>query len=144
MSEYNNIYEGLIEKASYLKGFADGMGLDKQNDQNAKLLAGILELLGDISAAVEEMGLQLDAVDEDLGALEEEIYDDECDCCDDDCDCDCDCCCDDEEEQYQVTCPTCGAEFICGAEIMEEDAEVECPECGTVLKDFSVELEDEE
>ncbi|MBQ5885019.1 MAG: hypothetical protein IIW79_01225, partial [Clostridia bacterium] len=62
---------------------------------------------------------------EDLGAVEEDLYDDE----DED---DCDCCCGDEDF-YEVECPACH-ETICLDEDMLCEGEIECPNCGTDLE----------
>ena len=48
------------EKVAYLKGFADGLGLDKENKQD-KLIAAIIDVL--------------DTVAQDLDELEETTYD---------------------------------------------------------------------
>ena len=109
----------LKEKAAYLKGLADGLDFDKTTAEG-KLLAAILELLGEMTAEIEEieesieyLGDYVEEVDKDLGELEEFCYEDDCDCCDcDDCDCDCDDC----------TCLACLEE---GFEFDDEDEEAE-------------------
>ena len=123
----------LKEKAAYLKGLADGLDFDKTTAEG-KLLAAILELLGEMTADIEEieesidyLGDYVEEVDKDLGELEEFCYEDDCDCCDcddDDCDCDCDC----DDDFVEVECPACG-DTIC----IDEDTDfnhVECPACG--------------
>ena len=44
----------LKEKAAYLKGLADGLDFDKTTAEG-KLLAAILELLGEMTADIEEI-----------------------------------------------------------------------------------------
>ena len=140
----------ITEKISYIKGLTEGLKLDENKDE-VKVINAIIDLLDDMAASVtdiedvvEEMGEQLDAVDEDLADLEqdfEDVLEDDCDCgcgCDDDCDFD-----DDDEEYYEVTCPNCGEEIVVEEEILL-CGETECPKCGEVLEfDFSA-LEDDD
>ena len=132
------------EKVAYMKGLMEGMKIDTTAD-TGKLFALITDILDDLAKDVadlqdyaEELTEQVDAVDEDLNALEMDFYeewDEDDDCCD--C-CDCDC---GEEEYYDVTCPSCGEDF----EVDEDtllDGGVACPACGEHLEfDFD---EDEE
>lgn len=141
----------LTEKIAYIRGLAEGLKLDESKDE-VKVIKAMMDLLEDMAVSVadledyvDEMSLQLDEVDEDLATLEDEIYEDCCDCCDDDCDCcddDCDCCdCDDDCDcdcvYYEVTCPSC-QETICVDEDFLLEGEIQCPQCGEILEfDFS-------
>ena len=67
----------LKEKAAYLKGLADGLDFDKTTAEG-KLIAAMLELLGEMTEAIEEIDENIDyladyieEVDKDLGELEE-------------------------------------------------------------------------
>ena len=121
----------LSEKISYIKGLADGLSLGEESKE-AKVLSAIIELLDEMTFAVEELEEEQDLINEDLdeldeivGELEEYVYDDECDCCDCDCDCDCDCC-----GYEEVVCPACGAEIALGDDILSDDCSYFiCPEC---------------
>ena len=119
----------ICEKISYIKGLAEGLDLDA-NTKEGKVIFAILDLLGDITEEIceiedglDDMTEQLDAVDEDLSALEDIIYED------DECDGDCDCC---DDEVYEIECPNCN-ETIYLDEDMLEDGGVKCPNCGTSL-----------
>jgi hypothetical protein len=135
----------LTEKAAYIKGLAEGLGLD-ENKPETKIINALLDLIDDLSLTVSDLedelvlvGEQVDAVDEDLDALESYVYDDD-DC---DCDCDCDCCCDDDDDEFfEVECPACG-EVINVDEGILESGSIECPNCGENLE-FDIEYEDEE
>ena len=141
----------ITEKVAYLKGLMEGMKIDEDSD-NGKLFVLIADILDELSNNVAdlehytaELTEQVDAVDEDLNALEEDFYDAWDD--EDDCDCDCGCdCCDCDEEYYDVTCPSCGEDF----EVDEDtllDGGVECPACGEHLEfdfDEDDEIEDAE
>lgn len=121
------------EKVSYIKGLAEGLGLD-DNQKNDKLLKAIIDVLEDIAADIEDaqdeiadISDQVDAVDEDLADLEEIVYEDDEDELDDD-------------EFYQVTCPNCNTEIYLDEETLEEDG-IACPECGTQLE-FDFDFDD--
>ncbi len=58
------------------------------------------------------------------------IFYGECDCCDDD----------EDEEYYDITCPSCGDEFSVDEETLLEGG-IECPNCGEHLE-FDVECDD--
>lgn len=139
------------EKVAYLKGLAEGMQLDTEKNEG-KLLAAIIEVLGEITDEIDslddaqiELAEQLDAVDEDLSALEDIIYeDDECEDCEgcDGCDYDDDYDEFDDDEVYEVTCPKCNDVIYLDAEMLEEGG-IDCPNCGTDLEfDFDCDCEE--
>lgn len=118
----------ISEKVAYIKGLAEGLNVDD------KVVNAIIDVLADLAKEVaslkedaEYLDSYIEEIDEDLGALEEEFYGDDCDCCDcDDDDCDCGCC--DDDDFIEVECPSCG-DTIC----IDEDTDfncVECPACG--------------
>ena len=121
----------LSEKISYIRGLADGLELDADKKE-VKVLNAIIDLLDDMTLAVEsteelyyDLCEQVDAIDEDLTAIEDDFYDDcDCDCCDcDDCDCD-------GIDFEDVTCPACGAEIELDDDIISDDCSYFiCPEC---------------
>ncbi len=136
------------EKAAYIKGLMEGMSLDTSNGEG-KILAAMADLLEDLSLTVLDIEDEattlrdyIEEIDEDLGAVEEELYccDDDCDCCDcddDDCDCcdcdddDCDCC--DCCECLELECPACGEPVYIDEDDVDDIDELECPSCGQVL-----------
>lgn len=120
----------LTEKAAYLKGLAEGLKVSADNDMG-KLVLAMIDAIDDIALSVADLEDELaeahdyiEEIDEDLGAVEEELY------CDDDDD-DCDCCCGDDF--YEVECPACH-ETICLDDDMIDEGEIECPNCGTELE----------
>lgn len=143
------------EKVAYLKGLAEGLGLDKETKEG-KLISVIIDTLEDIALELEELnenaldiGDELDALSDDLADVEGVVFgdeededeeddedaDDSCDCCDDEC------CCGDDECAYEVTCPSCGEDII----IEETDLEngfITCPKCGDKLE-FEFDEDDE-
>ena len=90
----------MMESVSYLKGLAEGLGID-DTTKEGKLLSAIVDVLDNMAAEIaeieetaDEQAELLDIIDEDLGNLEEDFYgaeEDEDDCGDDD--------------LYEVTCP---------------------------------------
>lgn len=77
----------ICEKVAYIKGLAEGLALD-DSTKEGKVLAAIIDVLGDITNEIceiedgcDELMEQLDAVDEDLSNVEDVVYgDDDCDC----------------------------------------------------------------
>jgi hypothetical protein len=107
--------------------------------KEGKILKAIMDVLSDVALSVEdlemtvqEMGEQVDTIDEDLDTLETDYYDDDEYDYDDCCDCGCE-----DEEYYDVTCPSCEEEF-CVDEETFLDGGVECPNCGEHLE-FDIE-----
>ncbi len=132
----------ITEKVAHLKGFVEGLELEDSKER--KVIDAILDILEDMALTVsdldDEVGLmtdQLDEVDEDLGYLEDFIYDvldeDECECGHDhNC------------ELYEVECPNCH-ETVCFSEESILDGEAECPNCGQELEfDLSDDQETDE
>ena len=152
----------ISEKSAYLKGLMDGLKLNTESDEG-KMIAAIVDLLGDMAKRVTDIeettiaiSEELDEIEEDLDAIEDFImdeddeedfggfgdYDDEDD--EDDWD--------DEEDYeegfdfgdedttiYEVEC-ACGNVIDFDEETLEKGSIV-CPNCGETLE-FSLEDED--
>lgn len=147
------------EKVAYLKGLAEGLGVDRETKEG-KLFSAIIDVLDDVAVEIAEInenaldiGDELDAISDDLSDVEDCIFgdddeeDDEDEDNDDDEDeCSCGCCCgdehDDEEYMYAVKCPSCGEEITVDESIIEKGG-IACPSCGEELE-FELEDEDEE
>lgn len=124
------------ESLGYLKGLIEGLDLG-DNKKETKVFSAIVDVLSnlvedidDMTDGVEMLADQVDAVDEDLADLEEYVYDD------------CDDCCDDDEEEFEVECPLCNTPFTVDAETALNGT-VPCPNCGEMLE-FEVEEADDE
>ena len=129
------------EQAAYLKGMLKGMDLDEDRNET-KLFKGIIDAIENLSNSFENLdedvdGIldQLEVMDVDLAEVENEVFEDGCECgCDCDCENDCHCGChDDDEECYEVVCPTCGEKICISEEILDEE-EMSCPNCGELLE----------
>lgn len=138
--------KNLTERAAYLRGLADGMGLNTEKNENKLMLEmlGLMEKMaqkiGELDCDIGELEEYVEDLDHDLGDMEELLYDgeDECDCgcCDDDDDCDC--CCD---EELSFDCPHCGETVMVKASDIDYDESPVCEHCG---QPFFTDLEDEE
>jgi len=136
------------EKVAYIKGLAEGLGLD-ENDKNGKILAAIIDILGDMAEEIEAIGENaeylesyVEELDEDLGMVEEDFYcgEDEEDDFDDEEDFE-----DDEEDRedgteadedgdeeiFVITCPVCG-DGVYLDDTMDFD-DIKCPSCGAII-----------
>lgn len=123
----------VTEKAAYIKGLAEGLSLDADKPE-VKVINAIIDLLDDIAMTAADLedevaliGEQVDAIDEDLDDLEEYVYEDEEF---------------DENDYFEVECPSCG-EIICLDEGILEEGSIECPNCNESLEfDFECDCDD--
>lgn len=137
----------LSEKTAYLKGLADGMKISSESDEG-KLLREIINVLEDVSdsvAALEDecdrLNEYVEELDEDLGDVEDYLFDDEEDYDGEDED-------DYEDDEFddedydddviEIECPNCG-ETICVPPTVDY-AHLICPACN---EEFSYIEEDE-
>ena len=91
----------ITEKVAYLKGLMEGLDFkaETKEEEIIKLRADILEDMANeivgVQDDIDDINEYLEAVDEDLTNVEEELfgecYDDECSCC----------CCDEEGEDEE-------------------------------------------
>ena len=108
----------ISEKVAYIKGLAENAGFD-ENESKDKVVKAIIDVLEDIAGAVGEINEQLDAVDEDLAALEDDYYEEYDEDEDDDED--------DDDFCYEVECPTCHDVIYLDDEMIDEGG-IKCPE----------------
>ena len=153
----------ISEKVAYLKGLADGLGLDKDCKQD-KLIGALIVVLDTIAQDIEnleenalDLGEEIDAISEDLADVERIVfdefdeyedydeYDDECCCGHDDYESDSccgghhhhdgGCCCGhhDDSVLYEVTCPACDNTITIDEEVLSLKT-IQCPNCGETLE----------
>ena len=134
----------LMEKVAYLKGMVDMAEFDPAAKET-KVLRALIDAVDEMAQTVAElveansqMCEVIESLDEDLTEVENDLYgeDDEDE---DDYDYDED---DDSEEDdiYEVTCPSCGETFDVD-EAMLDEGEINCPACGELLE-FDLQIED--
>lgn len=133
----------IVEKAAYLKGLTEGLGITPET-KDGKLWAALQDLLSDMAHEIEDLQSgQLDMADA-LDELTDEVTMLQ-DCCgdpdllstDDD---------DDEDEDedadedasfdevlYDVTCPVCGEEITLDEDMLAQGS-IDCPHCGEALE----------
>lgn len=127
------------EKVAYLKGLAEGMGIQEDGGQG-KLFHVIIDILEDLSLdladtkdALVDLTDGVEEINEDLAELENEFYEIPCSCCGGD---DEDEEYDDEDEDdtvfYSVECPGCGFKLTVDEDTLNAGS-FECPECGEVI-----------
>ena len=140
------------EKVAYLKGLAEGMGINEDAGEG-KLFKVIIDILEDLSLdladtrdSMTDLSDALEAVSDDLAELEEEYYEGYLDDDDDDVDYDDEDYEDDEDDEdvfYSVKCPGCGFELTVDEDILEGGS-FECPECGEVIDLTKADVEEVE
>lgn len=150
----------IVERAAYLKGLTEGLGVDPDS-RDGKLWGALTDLLSDMAHEIEDLQSgaldfadALDEIGDELGYLEEltgeldlpEDEEDEDEENEEDnivpfSDADGEESADEEEDEeipfdgvlYDVKCPVCGEEITFGEDTLEEGS-IECPKCGEVLE----------
>lgn len=156
----------LSEKVAYLKGLETGLNLNAERPET-KMFNAIIDILQDVADGQEklvaehaELQDQTDAIDVDLSDLEDALlgcvsdYDDEDDEEEEEEEDDDDASSDraddydhyeyvpDEDEMYEVKCPSCGESIYVDEGVLNEGG-MECPNCGEKLE-FDIEVEDDD
>lgn len=129
----------LTDRASFLRGLAQGMQLNKETNEG-KLLTEIIDVLGEMAKEMEklqeaydELNEYVESIDDDLADMEEVLFGEEdeedgAEDIDEDDEDDED---DDEEEGETISyaCPHCGHELQFNAGDVDFDEDVICPAC---------------
>ncbi len=140
----------VVEKAAYLKGLVEGLGVEPES-RDGKLWGALTELLSQMAHEIEDLQESdndyadaLDEIAEELSYLEEitcdldrpedfDDYDDEDDCDEEGCGGECGSCCGCEDyAEYELHCPNCGGAIVVNEEVFEEGKMV-CPGCGASI-----------
>ena len=128
----------LVEKAAYLKGLAEGLGMDAQSKEG-RLWAALNDLLADMAHEIEDLHEADDRLDDALDELAGELsYLEELSCDLEKLDDDDDGAADDDDAEYDgvvydATCPVCGEEISFDEETLESGS-IRCPKCGELLE----------
>ena len=122
----------ISEKVAYIQGLFDGLGLDGEKSGEARILSEVLDVLKEVGQQLDGMDAAMDQFDEELDALgdsvadlEEAVFDGEdeqdgdFDGLDDD----------DDEDFFEIPCPTCGEDLLVDDEALAAGV-VDCPVCG--------------
>jgi len=125
----------ITERVAYLRGLAEGLGLDRESKEG-KIITVMIDILDDMADAIEDLSDGLELVGYQLADISDEL--DLVDDFDEDDDLD-----DFEGELYEVTCPAC-KNIVYMDEDMLDSGEMPCPNCGELLEiDLDGVLEDE-
>lgn len=123
----------ILEKVAYMKGLAEGLGLDTKSKEG-KLLKVMIDILDDVALELQdirdeqsELEEGLDAVSDDLSDVETYLYEQDDGGEDEEDDGD------DDEEVYQTTCPNCEEDVFFDESVLAEGS-VLCPNCGEKLE----------
>ena len=146
----------IVEKAAYLKGLTEGLGITPETKEG-KLWAALQDLLSDMAHEIEDlqaghldMADALDELTDEVTVLQDLCGDFEPDPQDDE---------DEEEEDeeeededegddpydgvlYDVTCPVCGEEITLDEDMLAQGS-IDCPHCGEALEFETAEDTDE-
>ena len=131
----------VTEKVAYLKGLMEGMKLDTTTDEG-KILAAVVDILGDIADDLEDvasdlydLGEDVDAISDDLSDVEDFLCDEDWD--EDDWDEDEDWDDEDEDDEeplfFEVTCPACDKTITVDEDVLNLGA-IQCPNCGEMME----------
>lgn len=121
----------LTNRASYLRGLADGLKLDTDKAEG-RLIEELITLVSDmaeeITAIDDEQAFvadKMDELEESIDIIGEEVFGDDCDC-----DCDCD------DGLYTLVCDKCGEEIDFTDEDLDDlvNGNFICPECGEEIE----------
>ncbi|MDI6618156.1 MAG: hypothetical protein QME45_05690 [Clostridiales bacterium] len=110
------------QKVSYVRGLADGLDI-KEDTKEGKVLRSIVDVLGDIAEAIDdlesaqsELNEYVNAMDQDLSDVEDKVNGREKE--------------DDDSGFIEVECPNCHEKVYLDGELFEdEDEEIICPNC---------------
>lgn len=119
------------EKIAYVRGLLEGTDLSGNDPQSRAVWEKMLDIFDAVADQIDELEIgqeeveeYLEAIDADLGDLEEEVLGQEFDDDDDD----------DDANFVEMECPGCG-ETVYFEEhfLFDDDHEVSCPECGEII-----------
>ena len=133
----------IVEKAAYLKGLTEGLGITPET-KDGKLWAALQDLLSDMAHEIEDlqsnhldMADALDELTDEITVLQDCSDDLDMSPVDDE---------DDEGEEdededddpydgvlYDVTCPVCGEEITLDEDMLAQGS-IDCPHCGEALE----------
>lgn len=122
----------LKEKIAYLQGLAAGLEMDKDSKEG-KLFNGMMDVLGEMAIAIDELESYVEALDQDLGDAEDVLYGDDDDFEDyEDDQCPEGCC---DGDYIEVACPKCHEVLHIDSCMLTDDAvaEIACPNCEEIL-----------
>jgi len=123
------------EKVAYLQGLTRGLDVTDYSSEG-KLLLNVVDVLQDMAeeihcvhVAQEDLENFMEAIDEDLSELEDEVYEGVY-----------------NADTVEVECPACHELIAFESNLLDEDnvVEVTCPKCGEVVYENTIEFADDD
>jgi formylmethanofuran dehydrogenase subunit E len=118
----------IISKVSYLSGLVDGLEINTTTKEG-KVLTEIVNVLkvmaeevDEISGSQKDMEDYIDAMDEDLSSLQDEIYDNDYELFEDE-----------GDNFIQLKCSNCGDDVYVDKDIIKQKEKITCPNCHGVM-----------
>jgi hypothetical protein len=120
----------LREEVAYLHGLTNGLDV-KGNSSEEKLLLNIIDALDrfaeefeDVRTTQQDLEKYVEAIDEDLTELQEEIYEE-------------------TDDYVEMECPECHEKISVEANLLEEPGavEVSCPSCGGIVYENAIDVD---
>lgn len=114
--------ESITSRVSYLSGLIEGLSIDKESKEGkiiteiSSILKYMAEEIEDVKSAQDEIEDYVDAIDEDLNSIENEVYGE------------------DEDDFIDVECPNCGETIYVDADLLDERDNITCPKCNNIIK----------
>ena len=128
----------LNERAAYVQGLFEGYGIDSK-EKEGRILSEMLTLISDMADKISvlegecaELRDYIEELDEDLGFVEETIFETE----DEEGEGEEDLVSEEDDGFYEVECPSCG-ETVYFDDTLDTDSLV-CPACGETVMDFEL------
>lgn len=115
--------ENIINKINSLKDMANNSNLTegKAVSEIISLLSELVEEVRNLKISTESLGEQVDAIDEDLANLEDEVYEDECDC-------------GEEVDNFEIACPYCEETIEVKFDAIDDNSQFKCPKCNQLIE----------
>lgn len=116
------IMESITSRVSYLSGLIEGLSIDKESKEGkiiteiSSILKYMAEEMEDLKSAQDEIEDYVDAIDEDLNSIENEVYGE------------------DEDDFIDVECPNCGETIYVDADLLDERDKITCPKCNNIIE----------
>ena len=132
----------IAEKVSYIKGLAEGLKLNTETNEG-KILAAIIDVLGDIAINIEDIDADLADLTDVVGDVEDSLMDLEDEVYGDGDDSEYDGDLDDDDALYEITCPNCNNTITADYDVLANGT-IDCPNCGSTLEFDLDELDDEQ
>ncbi len=121
----------ISEKVAYLRGVAEGMQIDKEDDSH-KLIKIIIDVLDSISEEIDDINDAQDELFDHVFDIEDSLELDLDDMDDDDLD-DLDDAIGGMMDDYVVECPNCREEIFLKDSNFDSTKDISCPKCGTEI-----------